>query len=58
MPEYFEGLTKYYVSLYEYIESESSIGFECWAEDEDHAIEQADNAYPDCEIVEVYEIGE
>lgn len=29
--------------------------FRCEAEDEDHAKEQAENAYPDCEIVEVSE---
>lgn len=27
--------------------------FECWADDEDHAMEQCFNAYPACEIVAV-----
>ena len=31
-----------------------SIEFECWAEDAEHAREQARNAYPGCRIVEVF----
>lgn len=31
----------------------SAIEFECWAEDAEHAREQAQNAYPGCRIVEV-----
>ena len=27
--------------------------FQCWAENEEHAREQADNAYPNCSIVYV-----
>lgn len=26
-------------------------GFQCWAEDMDHAEEQCLNAYPDCDVV-------
>lgn len=33
-----------------------SISFECDAEDEDHAREQTEDAYPDCLILEVEEI--
>ncbi|MDD3477920.1 MAG: hypothetical protein PHP32_03510 [Candidatus Izemoplasmatales bacterium] len=29
--------------------------FDCWAEDDDHATEQAENAYPCCEIINVFE---
>jgi hypothetical protein len=32
-----------------------SIYFECEAEDEDHATEQAENAYPNCLIIEIEE---
>jgi hypothetical protein len=31
-------------------ESDASIQFECWADDIDHAREQAENAYPGCTI--------
>lgn len=27
--------------------------FECWADNVSHAIEQAENAYPDCDIISV-----
>ncbi len=48
---------KQYMVLY-YIDSIMSkhdypFGFECWADDADHAKEQAFNAYPDCEVVYV-----
>jgi len=29
-------------------------GFQCYAEDADHAEEQCENAYPDCDIVWVW----
>jgi len=32
--------------------------FDCWAEDSDHAAEQAENAYPIAEIVHVMPIPE
>jgi hypothetical protein len=34
-------------------ESDVEIEFHCEAEDEDHAIEQAENAYPGCHIDQV-----
>lgn len=30
---------------------QTSIAFDCWAESHEHAIEQAENAYPGCKIV-------
>ena len=30
-------------------------GFQCWAEDSDHAEEQCENAYPDNEILWVWQ---
>lgn len=30
-------------------------GFHCWAENGDHAEEQCLNAYPDCDVVWVFE---
>jgi hypothetical protein len=30
-------------------------GFQCWAEDTDHAEEQCLNAYPDCDIVWIWQ---
>jgi hypothetical protein len=31
--------------------AEEPIAFECWAEEYDHAIEQAENAYPGCTVL-------
>lgn len=45
-----DGLREYRVSLREN-QSDFSIVFYCWADDEDHAMEQAENAYPDCDIL-------
>jgi len=51
---FFEGLTEYKVTL---IEDESitndTIFFECWAEDMEHAEEQALDAYPLAVIVHI-----
>jgi hypothetical protein len=33
-----------------------TIAFECMAEDDDHAKEQAENAYPDCQVVRLFVI--
>ncbi len=30
---------------------QTPIAFDCWAEDTEHAIEQAENAYPGCKVV-------
>jgi len=46
-----DGLTHYRVTLKESPGDKGTIVFDCWAEDSDHADEQADNAYPGCELV-------
>ena len=51
MNEFFEGLTEYRVSLHEEKGDKFTLFFECWADDEDHAEEQALNAYPNGEII-------
>jgi hypothetical protein len=43
-------LIPYRVELIEDGGEEDSIVFDCFAEDDDHAIEQAENAYPNCVI--------
>lgn len=48
-----------YICLYR-IESvmcpaDPPFGFQCWAEDADHAEEQCLNAYPDCSVVWVWQ---
>ncbi len=54
MNDFFEGLTEYRVRL---IEDESitndTIFFECWAEEMEHAEEQALDAYPLAVIVHI-----
>jgi hypothetical protein len=54
MNEFFEGLTEYKVTV---IEDESitndTIFFECWAENMEHAEEQALNAYPLSVIIHI-----
>lgn len=52
-----DGLSEYCVSLREN-QTDFTIVFYCWADDEGHAIEQADNAYPKCEIVNVIQTPE
>jgi len=47
----FEGLKEWRVSLHEDIGDKFTIYFDCWAEDQDHADEQALNAYPNGEII-------
>ena len=47
----FEGLTEWRVSLHEDRGDKFTIYFDCWAEDQDHADEQALNAYPNGEII-------
>ena len=44
------NLIPFRVSLHEEAGDKFTIHFECMAENEDHAIEQAENAYPGCEI--------
>lgn len=44
------GLNPYRVSLHEEPGDHFTLIFDCYAEDCDHAIEQAENAYPGCVI--------
>ena len=44
------NLIPYRVSLAEDKGDKFTIMFDCYAEDADHAAEQAENSYPDCEI--------
>jgi hypothetical protein len=50
------GLTYYQCLLVEFpgdsALDQTPIAFECWAENQDHAIEQAKNAYPNCNVLE------
>ena len=50
-----EGLTEYRVSLHEEQGDKFILHFDCWAEDRDHAEEQAENAYPGCELLHLIE---
>lgn len=45
------NLTSYRVMLHEEKGDKFTIAFDCQAEDDDHAVEQAQDAYPGCEIV-------
>jgi len=44
-------LSEYRVSLHEDKGDKFTLFFDCWAEDTDHAEEQALNAYPNGEII-------
>jgi hypothetical protein len=55
MNKFYEGLKEYRVSLHEEKGDKFTLFFECWAEDQDHADEQALNAYPDGEIINITE---
>jgi len=46
-------LTSYTVSLHEEVGDKFTMLFECMAEDPDHAAEQAEDAYPGCEVTHV-----
>ena len=48
---YTEGMTEYRVTLHEDKGDKFTIVFDCWADDIDHADEQALNAYPNGEIL-------
>jgi hypothetical protein len=45
-----DNLTEYRVTLHEEKGDKHFIVFDCWAEDDDHAAEQAINAYPNGEV--------
>lgn len=58
MKEYTDGMNEFVVSLVEIIDDDTNIEsydftFECWAEDSNHAQEQAQNAYPNAVIIDV-----
>lgn len=57
MKGYFPPLNEYQVVVLEddgwLGEDASNTIFNCWAEDESHAVEQAENAYPNCTIISV-----
>jgi hypothetical protein len=48
---FFEGLAEWRVSLHEDKGDKFTIYFDCWAEDQNHADEQALDAYPNGEII-------
>jgi len=52
-----ENLRPYRVSLKEEPGDKFTMHFECWAEDADHAAEQALDAYPTAEIVHEHVIS-
>jgi len=49
-------LNKYVVTLKDDPEDKFKWVFECMAESADHAEEQAENAYPDCWIINVFQL--
>lgn len=46
-----DGLTNYRVTLHEEAGDKFQLVFDCQAEDADHAVEQAQDAYPGCQII-------
>ena len=48
-----QGLEPFLVTLHEDRGDKFTLFFECWADDIDHAEEQALNAYPNGEIINV-----
>ena len=49
----YQGLESFLVTLHEDKGDKFTLFFECWADDIDHAEEQALNAYPNGEIINV-----
>jgi hypothetical protein len=49
----YQGLEPFLVTLHEDKGDKFTLFFECWADDIDHAEEQALNAYPNGEIINV-----
>ena len=47
------NLLTYRITLKEEQGDKFSIVFDCYAEDDNHAEEQAENAYPNCEILTI-----
>jgi len=50
----YKSLEPFFVSLHEDKGDKFTLFFECWAEDVDHAEEQALNAYPNGEIINAW----
>lgn len=50
-----EGLLPFRVMVHEEKGDKHQLVFDCYAEDADHAAEQAENAYPDGEVVSTTE---
>lgn len=48
-----DGMSHYRVSLHEERGDKFTIVFDCWADDTDHAAEQAMDAYPMGEVIHV-----
>lgn len=57
MTDYTNGMIEYRVSLKEFEGDKFTIMFDCWADDDDHAIEQAENAYPDGVVLNCIDKG-
>lgn len=49
-----DGMIEYRVGLHEEPGDKFLMLFDCWAEDADHAEEQALNMYPGAEVVNIY----
>lgn len=58
MPKSNTILAPYRVTLHEETGNKFSLVFNCMAEDEDHAVEQAENSYPGCEIISALPVGD
>lgn len=62
MEEYTKGMNEYVVSMTECVDNDGTnietyfFTFVCWAEDTEHAEEQALNAYPSAIIIEIEQV--
>jgi hypothetical protein len=52
-----KDLPQYEVLLIKAEDAPSISSFVCDAESEFHALEQAETAYPDCELIDCYRLG-
>jgi len=50
-------MNKYLVDLFEHKNDEEVIIFVCWADDKEHAVEQALDAYKEGYILSVFDTG-
>jgi 1,2-phenylacetyl-CoA epoxidase PaaB subunit len=53
-----DGLKQYRVMVTEDKGDKFKLAFDCWAEDDDHAAEQAQDAYPNGEIISVTQFAD